>query len=158
MGRRLLSPLAATGMLGLAVVVASGTGTTLAQWQDEATFSGHTLKAGKVHEPLVGCETDGGALDLDLALEGAYLTLAPGEGGVPPNSYFVYEGTNVPEQVPGDTSYHDVGPGTYTVEASLAEMGEGVDSAWKSAPSAEVTVTWELVSLDPAVLGEVCGP
>jgi hypothetical protein len=157
MGRRLLSPLAATGMLGLAVVVASGTGTTLAQWQDGATLSGHTLRAGKVYEPLVGCETTDGLLDLGLALEGAYLTLAPGQG-VAPRSYFVYDGTNVPEQVPGDRSYHDVGPGTYTVVASLADMGDGVDSAWKSAPSAAVTVSSETVSLEVPVLSEKCGP
>jgi hypothetical protein len=142
MGRSFLRSLTATGALGLGLLVASGTGATLAQWQDTETLTGATLRADTVTAPDLGC-ADASLLGLGL-LGDAYLTLSPGAAGVAPNSYFIYKGSGLFQQVSADATAVDVDEGTYTAVASLAALGQPAGSAWSSPASNEVTVTYLL--------------
>jgi hypothetical protein len=141
MGRGSLSSLAATGALGLGLLVASGTGTTHAQWQDQASLTGQTLEAGTMAPPVLECRDDGGLLELGLLFEGAYLFWSV-DGGEEPLSFVIFRDGTPVERVPGTRRAWDADKsGQYTVMSSLAPHDAQLDAPfWTSQSSNGVGV------------------
>lgn len=140
----------------ICVIVATGTGVTLAGWRDDEPLTGATARAGTMHKPVLACQTSDGVVGVVLTT--ANLSWSVPAGGVAARSYVILKNAVAVARVSGGTLswlVPDGEDGTYTVMSSLGEpTAPPAAAAWSSPVSDPVQVAETQVA--ELGLGEYC--